>query len=1044
VIWFGLLGTLRVRVDDREVRVPAGKQRVLLAALLLAPRQAVSAARLSELVWDGRPPSQAGVTLRSYVKRLRQVLGPPGRARIITTTSGYRIDVADDEVDVSQFEDRVRAGIAAAQAGDWLGAAGLLDQAQALWRGIPLADIPCRALQLAEIPRLEEQRLQAIQWRIEAGLQLGHHDRVTPQLQSLTSEHPLREPFHGQLMLALYRSGRQADALAAYRRARGILVSEVGFEPGPDLQLLHQRILARDRDLLATASVELGKPARRDPAMPATSSPMPATSSPMPAHVGGDAQRTPVPRQLPPPVTSFTGRGNELAALADMLTVAGPATVITAIGGTAGVGKTALAVHWAHQVAASFPDGQLYVNLRGYDPGQPMSAADALARFLRALGVPGPDVPAEEDERAATYRSLLAGRRLLVLLDNAGTADQVRPLLPGSPGCVALVTSRDSLAGLIARDGARRLDLDLLSLADGVTLLQALIGSRVDAEPDAAAALVAWCARLPLALRVAAELVAARPAMSLASLLAELAGQQRLDLLKAGGDPRTAVREVFSWSIRHLDPVVARAFRLLGLHPGPDLDDYAAAALTGTTRQHAAQLLDQLTRAHLVQPASHGRHAMHDLLRGYACELAAESEDAGQREAVTRLLDYYLQAAAAAMDSLYPAEQHVRPAVVARGTTVAPVLVKPDRARAWLDAELTSLVAVVVHAATQGWQRHAVELAATLFRYMDPAGHLSEAVTIHGYARDAARQTGDVAAEARALANLATSELRQGDYRHAARHLEQALTLSHQIGDSGAEARALGNLGVLAFWQGRYAQAADYYEQALRLSREIGNRTGEATALTNLAGAQVRLERFDQAASNLQQALALSRETGQEDGEAYVLVNLGDVSLRQGRYDLAARYLQQGLILCRDTGDRVGEAAALAGLGDLDLRLGRYELADRHLQEALAMAREAGAHSAEADALSLLGEVSLALGHQAQARIHYNGALVLARQAGDNYLQARAHDGLARAHHADADLRQASDDWRQALALYTELGSPNADQIRVRLASIELPGVGRG
>jgi DNA-binding SARP family transcriptional activator len=1016
-MWFGLLGPLQVQIDDREVCVPGARQRVVLAALLLTPGQAVSAARMCELVWDGRPPAQAAVTLRSYVKRLRQALGPPGRARITTTSSGYQIDAGADQIDIAQFDTHIRTGIAAAQSGDWRCAAGLLDQALTLWRGRPLADIPCQALQLAEAPRLEEQQLQAIQWRIEASLQLGQHDQVTPQLQSLTAEHPLREPFHGQLMVALYRSGRQADALTAYRRARGILVSELGLEPGPEMQLLHQRVLARDRELL-------------------TSPPSAAAAQ----AAGRDRQ---VPRQLPAPVAGFTGRHVELAELAGLLTstrraATAPTALITAIGGTAGVGKTALAVHWAHQVAGSFPDGQLYVNLRGYDPAQPITAVDALARFLRDLGVPGPDIPAEEEGRAARYRSLLAGRRLLVLLDNAGSAEQVRPLLPGTDGCAAVVTSRDALAGLVARDGARRLDLDLLPLADAISLLRALIGGRVDAEPEEAAALAACCCRLPLALRVAAELAVARPTVTLASLAAELADQQhRLDLLEAGGDPRTAVRAVFSWSMRHLDPGTARGFRLLGLHPGPDLDAYVAAALTGTSLQHAGELLDQLTRAHLIQTAGPGRHAMHDLLRDYARELADYDGDDERRAALTRLFDYYLHAAAAAMDTLYPAEQHVRPTVTSPGIGVAPPLTRPDTARAWLDAELPCLVAAVVHAATQGWPRHAIDLPATLYRYLESGGHLSESLTINGHAHSAAQQTGNIAAEARALAYLATAELRQGRYQHAASHLKQALAFSRQARDRDGEARALANLGVLTFWQGRYQQAAGYYEQALTLSREAGNRTGEATTLTNLAGAQVRLGQLEQAHSHLQHALFLSRETGQQDGEAYALLNLADVSLRQGRYEQAAPYLKQGLALCRDTGDRVGEASALTLLGELDLRQGRHDDADRLLQEALGLARDTGARTAETDALSLLGEVSLAAGHHGQARIHHAAALALASQADDMYLQARAHDGLARTHHAGRDLEQARQHWQKALAIYAEMEAPEADQVRAQLAAAD-------
>ncbi len=565
--------------------------------------------------------------------------------------------------------------------------------------------------------------------------------------------------------------------------------------------------------------------------------------------------------------------------------------MISAIAGTAGVGKTALAVQWAHQVAERFPDGQLYANLRGYDPGQPVRAGDALGRFLRALGVPGPDVPADDEERAACYRSLLAGRRILIVLDNATDADQVRPLLPGTPGSLAVVTSRDSLAGLVARDGARRLNLDVLPMPAAISLLRTLIGARVDAEPEAAAALAARCCRLPLALRVAAELAASRPVASLASLAAELTSQQRrLDVLEAGGDGRTAMRAVFSWSLRHLDPDVVRAFRLAGLHPGPDFDSSGAAALFATSAGQTAYLLDRLLRAHLIERPVPERYAMHDLLRDYACELAAQGETDAGCAALTRLFDYYLHSVGSAMATLYPAETDQRPELQAPPAGAAGLtdLTDPDVARAWLAVELPSLVAAVAHAAAHGWPEHAISLAATTFRYLEPGGHLTETLIVHESAISAARQSGDAAAEARAMINLGAAEMRQRRDQEAAAHFLYARELSHRIGDRASEARALGNLGVIAHWQGRLDQAARYYEQALNLQREAGNRTGEITGLCNLAATQIRLDQHEKAAACLGHALAAAREIGHQDGEAYVLVNLGDLSLRQGDWQQAA------------------------------------------------------------------------------------------------------------------------------------------------------------
>ncbi len=1005
-MWFGLIGPLQVRHDDVALLVPAAKQRILLAALLLAPGNVVSSARLTELVWNGRPPAGAAVTLRSYVGRLRQALGPAGQ-RIVTADAGYLIKAGEDEIDLSSYARLCGSGEAALQARSWQQAASLLDEAEQLWRGSPLADIPCQALKDTEVHLLEQLRQQATQWRIEADLQLGHFSKVVPQLYALSAEHPLREPFHYQLMVALYRSGRQADALAAYRQARGVLVSEIGVEPGAELQLLHQRILAGSADLAAPA--ELGP------------------SAPL-------SQLPDVPRQLPPPVPNFVGRATELQQLSGES--AAPAMLITSIGGTAGVGKTALAVQWAHQVTDRFPDGQLYVNLRGYDPGQPMSAADALAGFLRALGVASRDIPLEEGERAARYRSLLADRRILVLLDNAGNANQVRPLLPGTPGCMAIVTSRDALAGLVARDGARRLDLELLPLTDALLLLRMLIGDRADAEPEAAAALAACCCRLPLALRVAAELAASRPGASLASLARDLADQQqRLDLLDAGGDVHAAVRAVFSWSYRHLDPASARVFRLVGLHPGTAFDTYAVAALAGITTSRAGQLLALLRRAYLVQPTGPGRYSMHDLLRTYASELAATCDSAvGRKIAMARMLDYYLHAANSAIITLYPAAQNRWPPMPPLAAH-APQLAEPATARAWLDAELPNLVAVAAHAATHGRPGRVIRLAATLFRYLDTGGHYAEAITIHTHARLAAAQARDRSGEAQALINLAIAEARQCSHQAAISHLEQSLALYRKAGDKAGEARALGNLGVACLRQGRYQQATAYIGRALPMFRDAGNRAAEASALDSLGLTWLRQGRYQQAAACLCEALDLSREIGSRFSEARALTNLGDVEMRQNRFQPATSHLQHSLAICRETGDRVGEAYALASLGDLHLRQGDYQQSVSHQQRALSLFREICDRSGEADALNGLGATLLATGKASQAQSQHATAVMLASQTGDIYQQARGHHGLGNAHHYTCNEGQARHHWELALTLYSDLGVPEADQVRTQLCT---------
>jgi tetratricopeptide (TPR) repeat protein len=744
-----------------------------------------------------------------------------------------------------------------------------------------------------------------------------------------------------------------------------------------------------------------------------------------------------VPRQLPGPVGQFAGREAELAALTGLLEGAdsSPAAVISAIGGTAGVGKTALAVHWAHQVAERFPDGQLYVNLRGYDAGDPVTATDALAGFLRALGVAGQDIPGDLDERAAAYRSLAAGRRMLVMLDNTRQVEQVRPLLPGSPTCVTVVTSRDALAGLVAADGALRLEVDLLPLADAVGLLRGLIGTRADDEPDAAVALATQCCRLPLALRVAAELAAASPDVPLGVLVGELADlQHRLDVLEAGGDERTAVRSVFTWSYRHLDPDAARLFVLLGLHPGPDLDVHAAAALAAATAAAARRMLGVLARAHLIQPAGPGRHTMHDLLRAYARERAwAERSEDERQAALTRLFDSYLYIAATAMDTLFPAERHRRPQIPPAATP-APALAGAAEARAWLDGNLANLAATAACTADRGWPGHAIRLSATLSRYLAGGSRFPEAAVIHTHALAAAHATGDRAGQATALSNLSQIDLHHGRGQQAAGRLRQALALFREAGDQAGKARVLNNLATVEAQQGRYRQAGQHHQQALQLYLATGNQTGAARALHGLGDMDLRMGRYQRASDHLQRALGLCQETGDRVNEAYVTAGIGDLGLRLGRYQQAAGDLTRALGMFRETQDRTGEAWVLAHLGAAELGKGRGRLAVDYHQQAVALARENKDRFGEAEALNGLGEAYLATSQPAKACAAHSRALDLAAQTSDRFEQARAHAGLARSQHASGDAARALSHGHQALALYTDLGTPEASQIRALLA----------
>jgi tetratricopeptide (TPR) repeat protein len=799
------------------------------------------------------------------------------------------------------------------------------------------------------------------------------------------------------------------------------------------------------------------------------------------------------PAQLPADVDKFTGRTQELADLDHLLAeTAGQAgaagrestaAVIFAVSGTAGVGKTALALRWAHRIRGGYPDGQLYVNLRGYDPDQPMSAGDVLAGFLRALGLAGQEIPLEVEERAAAYRSLLDGRRVLVVLDNAATVEQIRPLLPGTASCLVMVTSRDSLAGLVARHGAQRLDLDPLPSEDAIVLLRALIGERIDAEPEAAATLAKQCVQLPLALRVAAELAAARPDTSLAELVTELGDEhRRLELLDAGGDPRTAVRGVFSWSYQHLPADAARMFRMIGLHPGPDFDPYAAAILADVSLKRAQPLLDLLARAHLIQLTRSSRHSMHDLLRAYATYLATQEDPEHKRQAaLTRLFDHYVRTTAAAVDTLVPVAQDGPPARLRSPATPIGPVSDPITARAWLDAERATLVTVTAYTAARGWPGHTTRLATTLYCYLENGGHYLDALAILTHARQAACHTRDPSAEARALANLGLVYFWQARYQQATEHHQQALALCREIGDRAGEADALTRLGLVYQQQGNYQQANEHHQQALTLFRELSHRDGEANVLDDIGVAYWHQGRYGQAAEHLEQALALFQELGHQVGEAHALGYLGLVHQRQGHYEQAAEHLEQALTLFRELSHRIGEALTLVILGGVYQQQDRYGEADVHLQQALTLFRELGHRVGEADALATLGEAYQRQGHDQQAADHqqraialyqeighpagearalnnlgkirhvtgqlraaliqHTAALTLATQIGDRYEQARAHNGLAHAHLATSDSDLARYHWQQALTLYTDLGTPDDKDIRIHLATLDQAAV---
>jgi tetratricopeptide (TPR) repeat protein len=739
--------------------------------------------------------------------------------------------------------------------------------------------------------------------------------------------------------------------------------------------------------------------------------------------------------RLPPDVAGFTGRTAELNHLRHALhhsTADGGAVVISAIEGMAGVGKTQLAVHAGHLLNREQPfDRVLFVNLRGFhpDPAQPPAdPAAVLDGFLRLLGMPGQQIPHNLGARATTYRRLLAGTRTLVVLDNAADADQVRPLLPETPGCLTLVTSRRSLTDL---DAATQLAVDAFTAADARQFLtQAAPNVPVGDDPDAAARIAHRCGYLPLALGLVAGHMRAKPGWTLtdhADRLDERHHQRRLD---------SGVELALDLSYHHLPADRQRLLRLLGLHPGQDFDAYAAAALADTDLHTAQAHLDHLCGDHLLQQGIPGRYTFHDLIRGYAGSRASDEDRLPERRAaLTRLFDHYLATAATAMNTLHPAEAHRRPGTGPPGIAT-PNLTDPDTTRAWLDTERPTLIAVAAHTATHGWPTHTTRLSRTLSRYLNN-GHHIDALTIHDHAHRAALHTGDPAGQAHALTNLGLAHLRLSRYGPAGEHHQQALDLFRQADDPAGQARALHGLGMVEERLGHYPTATKHYAQALTLYRQIGDRIGEANSLSDLGDVEAQLGHYRTATDHYAHALTLYQEADDRAGEATALDGIGYLEVRSGRYGPASDHLQQALTLCRQLGHRDGEAWTLNILGILHTRLGQPAHATRHYQQALTIFRETGDRDCEAWALNGLGEAAHTAGRPADALNHHAAAHTIALDVGDREQQARAHTGLGHAHHTLDHPDQASHHYQHALTLYADLGLPQADQIRTRLAAID-------
>lgn len=905
-----VLGEVDLLSDDQQVDIGPARQRAVFAALAVDVGRRVSIEALIDRVWDLEPPRTVRNALHTYVLRLRRALSATGEAaddgpHIDFQAGGYVLRADPDWVDLAQFTRLIQQ--ARDDGGDPHRTIPLLRAAMRLWRGEPLAGLPGSwAAQLRD--DLEMQRLSAA--LALASLEL---DEGTPPgpvidaLRPLLDRHPLVESLAALLIRALNRDGRQAEALACYHRTRERLAAELGSEPGTELRAAYRAL------------------------SDGTDGPRVAVASPTLLVVA--------PAQLPSDVRGFTGRRTEVAALDDILAGADSTTVaIAAISGTAGVGKSTLAVHWAQRVRGRFPDGQLYVNLRGFDPaGPPASPAEALRGFLVALGMAPQRVPADLPAQSALYRSVMAGRRMLVLLDNAADAGQVRPLLPGDPACTVLVTSRDRLSGLVATDGAHPVLLETLSGADARHLLARRIGThRIRDEPEAVDDIVAACSRLPLALAVAAARAATHPNSGLRTIATQLRDtRERLDPF-AGSDPATDVRAVFSWSYRALRPAAARAFRLLGLHPGLDAGLWGIAALLGLAPDEVRPLLAELREANLLDEPVPGRYTCHDLLRAYARELAQRVDSEQDRHAaLQRVLDHYLHTALAADRQLYPSRVTIDFGLDEPAPGVILDLPDVPAATAWFTVEYRVLVAAVKLAADAGFDTHAWVLPWALGTFFQRQWYGKDWISCLEIALAVTLRGGDPARQAWIYRALGYAHSNLGSQDASWLHLSTAATIYRDLGSIEEQANTHLLLGITALRQSRHAEGLKQASRAFKLYGIGGNRRMQASALNNMGWCHVALGNYDEALRHCQYAVAIQVEVGNRMGAAHSWDSLGYVHHHVGRYDEAIACYQRSRELFKEAGDQRLEAVVLTHIGDAHQAAGQVGEARQAWRQAL-------------------------------------------------------------------------------------------------------------
>ena len=912
----GVLGPFSVTRGEATLQVSRGRVRVLLALLAMSAGRPVSIDRMIALVWPEERPERVRASLQTLVARARSEV--PGA--IVTTANGYLLDIDPDNVDLLRFRRLVQAANTADEPDTVL---GLLDQALELWRGEPLADVRSLALDRDLVPGLTDEWLSAVHWRADLNLAAGRNNQVVKELRDLTSQHQLREPLWAQLIRALAAAGRRAEAIEQYHQARKILADELGVDPSSDLQDLYLNLLQADpRETPAGGSAD-------------------EAVSPIPATRQAEANYRP-PRQLPAGTAGFAGRLGQLKLLSEMADelVASPGAVgISVVSGMAGVGKTALAVHWAHEAVQRFPGGQLYADLRGFDPsGEPASPTEVIYRFLETLGVPAERIPVSLEAQSGLYRTLLAERQVLIVLDNARDAAQVLPLLPGSAGCMVVATSRNPLTTLAASYGAQLIGLDVLTDDEAGELLARRLGAaRMAAGHETATELVALCGRLPLALAITAARAAAHPGLPLANFSAELRdARQVLDVLDAG-DPASNLRAVFSWSCQALSYQAAELLQLLSMHPGPDISLPAAASLVGGSLSHIGIAMRELVTLHLVTEHHRGRFFLHDLVRAYAAEQAETAIPADQkRHAVGRMLDHYLHTArggdAIINPAYYPNPIPLAPTYVA---SVPEQLSGHEQAMNWFQAEHRVLVAVTALAASSRFDTHAWQLPVTFFRYLDWHGYWEDWDAVQRIARDAAERLADKDATACIQRSGGMLSMRLGSYSEARRQFEAALHLYTELGEPLGQARAHCDLSILLAIENRYDEALIHSERALELSAAADNPHLHASALNKVGWNAAHLGDYARALTSCDQALALQQELGNRHSEAFVWESLGYIHQHLQHHDLSVECFHRAVNLFREVGNLFELAATFGNLGDAYLAAGLDDCAHDAWQRAI-------------------------------------------------------------------------------------------------------------